>query len=388
MNVNVVASNNSTLPERVVRNHYVINMLINQLSSYVQTLYADHGYRQILNINFVNETDIKFDADAVNILSLTMPANHLIDNIDLYDIILIDNGGESLCTSTLSTLKLLQRPNVYLVANSILEDTHPWKNKVLFFADDLPKCRNYFTNPQYPQYYEQYTHFTGRREGILLINGVNRSWRNYIIEMIQHAIPTVKLVSNFSSSIAGTDESFFESKEDTHFRNVVNNLYPILHEESGEYHNNHIMINNGDAVALGYFFIPEYYEHSCVLFPETSWLNGELCLTEKALKCFYSNTFPMPIGGARINYLYNQIGYYTAWNLLPADLAEYDNILDHRERYALLTHAVKWLSDNPKVFESTRAIDWLNKNKLNFLTHDSSTKHTLQFLYNKITKRK
>jgi hypothetical protein len=124
------------------------------------------------------------------------------------------------------------------------------------------------------------------------------------------------------------------------------------------------------TIPVGFFHLPLYFENYCVVFPETTWQNNELCITEKAIKCFYSECLPLPVGGSKVNQLYNKIGFYTAWNLLPVELQEFDNTVDHKLRYLQLSHAVKWLSDNPLVFVSDQYKEMVQQNKINFLTCD------------------
>ena len=116
----------------------------------------------------------------------------------------------------------------------------------------------------------------------------------------------------------------------------------------------------------GYFVLPEYFEYRCVVFPESSWLNSEANLTEKTLKCFYAGAMPFPIGGANANQLINQIGYYTAWNLLPDNLKKFDSIKDHRKRYQGAINALKWLADHSEVFDSINSQQMLQENRINF----------------------
>ena len=120
-------------------------------------------------------------------------------------------------------------------------------------------------------------------------------------------------------------------------------------------------------IAPGYFIMPEYFEYACVIFPESTWQNNELAITEKALKCFYTGSLPFPIGGANVNQLYNDIGFYTAWNLLPDNLKQFDQITDHVTRYQQAVVAVDWLNSNYAVFKSDQARSLINQNQYNFL---------------------
>ena len=43
------------------------------------------------------------------------------------------------------------------------------------------------------------------------------------------------------------------------------------------------------------------------------------------------------------NTLYNSLGFYTAWNILPEDLQQFDFEQDHNNRYIMMVDALKWL---------------------------------------------
>ena len=125
--------------------------------------------------------------------------------------------------------------------------------------------------------------------------------------------------------------------------------------------------NKFGTIPGGYFFMEEYFNYNCIIVPETSWINGQLSLTEKSIKCFYSGAFSLPVSGSRVNQLYNEIGFRTAWNLLPSKLQEYDYIDNHQERYQKLILAIQWLEKNPQVFNSAQANAWRTENQLHIL---------------------
>jgi hypothetical protein len=106
------------------------------------------------------------------------------------------------------------------------------------------------------------------------------------------------------------------------------------------------------------------------VFPESGWQNNELNITEKALKCFYAGCLPFPVAGANVNKLYNEIGFYTAWNLLPGELKSFDSELDHDKRYHAMVECLKWFELNPTVFSSELFSEMTDSNKRNFLTCD------------------
>jgi hypothetical protein len=91
-----------------------------------------------------------------------------------------------------------------------------------------------------------------------------------------------------------------------------------------------------------------------------------MAITEKSLKCFFAGALPWPVGGANLNQLYKQSGFFTAWNLLPPELQLFDGVLDHRERYRQQILAIQWLSANLDQIdqESTHKMIASNRNNL------------------------
>lgn len=118
---------------------------------------------------------------------------------------------------------------------------------------------------------------------------------------------------------------------------------------------------------LGYFGMPEYFKYRCVLFPETTWLNNDLTISDKIIKCLIHRSIPWPIGGANINSQCQEVGIQTAWNLLPPQLQCYDSIEDHAVRYQKLAEAVAWASANPEIFVSDQAKEIVESNFRNII---------------------
>ena len=132
--------------------------------------------------------------------------------------------------------------------------------------------------------------------------------------------------------------------------------------------------------------IDEYFTYSCVIFPETSWLNNQLFLTEKVVKCFVAKTIPWPVSGANINLLYNNLGFKTAWNLLPRDLQIFDAEPDHVKRTNLCLKAIEWLNHNMEILESDLAKSIVKNNFELYHTSrlDSTTAVDLENIINKV----
>jgi hypothetical protein len=118
----------------------------------------------------------------------------------------------------------------------------------------------------------------------------------------------------------------------------------------------------------GYIILDEYFDYRCVIFPESTWQNNEVAITEKILKCCYTKTVPWPVGGSNINKLYNQIGFGTAWNLLPEELQLWDSVTEHAQRHQQMAKAMAWLAQHPEMLDTNRAKEITDKNFENFMT--------------------
>ena len=97
---------------------------------------------------------------------------------------------------------------------------------------------------------------------------------------------------------------------------------------------------------------------------------------------------PWPIAGAGIHSMYNQMGFQTAWNLLPPEHRAFDNTLDHKKRYGEIVQALAWLKQNPEVLVSEQAQQLLKQNQLNFFinTIDIITVTRLQAVLDTVNK--
>ena len=347
------------------------HQIIDAWNSLVQSRCADYA----------NNVEYVFDpVDSVQDYNVSILCDYMPDLIDItvtskYDLVLFCNGGEPLEVANPDMREMLKRDNVYLICNGLLTADHQLRHKVIWFPDSVQSCRDYWTRHFYPQYFEnQLLQKLPRKQLISCINGLNRINRKYFFDNLSLAVPELNLHSKINAGVVGELlDCQWESTQDTEFRQWVNDNHDIVRNSTQEenYYSQSPVIgiqNKFGSVPPGYFILPMYFESYCVVYPETSWINNQLCVTEKALKCFYSGSLPMPISGARVNQLYNQIGFATAWNLLPPHLQEFDTELDHRKRYQQLNQAIAWLHDNPMVFQSDQFQQLVLQNKMNFLT--------------------
>ena len=294
-----------------------------------QIIDAWHAYVQHLN-NYSNDTEYVITNDNVTAkdddYNLSILLGYLGDQITdemvtTYDIVLICNGGEPIMVASPAIKELLNYKNVFLVTNSYLTQDHPLKNKVVWFPHNVQTCRDYWTRHFYPQYFDlQNLKKNKKTDPVFYINGANRSHRQLFIDHLQDLKLDIKIQNSITSQIVEIGESQWESVEDSEFRHWVNQKYNSVLPENCDnpYSDNSLSVGINEKfgkVLPGYVHLPLYFENFCVIFPESNWQNNELCITEKSLKCFYAETLPLPVSGANVNKLYNDLGFYTAWNL-------------------------------------------------------------------------
>jgi hypothetical protein len=374
-----------------------INFDVRRETMGFQAIDGLYAYRQSLCPKYQSDVDFQithsYDTSAdVNVLCLYMTDDIDLIPIEKYNVILVNNAVEPLLTATPMILKLLELDNCYFLCNSLVTDNHAWKNKIIWYPGNIMYCRSTWTRHFNPQYFENIKfEQLSRDKNLTIINGAARSWRHYINKLVEESTINVPFISNVSTVIHETNDSFFESAEDQEFRIWVNEQYEdilVRNQLPVSYFDNSVNVginNKFGSYMPGYFLMPEYYTHHCVIFPETTWQNNELAITEKSLKCFYAGSFAWPIGGSNINKMYNDLGFYTAWNLLPDDLKVFDSIVDHKERYGKLINAIAWLDHHPEIFAEACAQDMLKSNKLLF--HTTSAEYTAMKNFDEILRK-
>lgn len=341
---------------------------------------AWYAYRQSRN-NYDAKINISYSStfrkNHKNILLECMPDGTHIDKYKDYDKIFFCNSNESLFTCATDTMyNLKNADNVFYITNSIIDDSIEIANKNISWPIDITTTRDFWLRQFYPQHYEnKHRNTLPRKAGMVAINGYNRSNRQLFFDLLRHSNSQIPILDNIKHfpSVLKLNSGWFESKQDKLFRLIANKKYQKqLAEEPLEdsYYSKTVDVGINKkfgSIPPGYFIIPEYFENSCVIFPENSWHNNELTITEKASKCFYAGSLPFPIGGSNINSLFNKYGFYTAYNLLPDFLQAFDTEENHTTRFNLIIKAIDWLYNNKEVFESQEFFDYTNQNRMSFL---------------------
>lgn len=369
-----------------------MKILISTISDGVghSILDAWHAYQQHLldvSCNYrlsieykLTDTVVKFNKHDYNLSILLLysesaSAHDLSHEVfEQYDLVLICNGGEPLMICNPLVREFIQQEtNVYLIANSYLQSDHVMFDKTIWFPHNVKTCRDYWTRHFYPQYFDnQDFSKLGRKNTLYFINGANRAHRHLFVELCRQQLK-IPIQNSLGSKIIEIGDSQWESRHDQAFREALNTRYETALPGMSDYtyYDNDVWVgiqHRFGSICQGYFLLPLYFENYCVVFPESGWQNNELTITEKALKCFYAGSLPFPIGGANINKLYNNVGFTTAWNLLPTHLQSFDSELDHEVRYRAVVECLKWFEQNPDIFYGDQFIEMTAANKLNFLT--------------------
>lgn len=324
-----------------------------------------YAYQQNLQSNYNTDLEFSWNLDNADktVLFLGFDDDLGNRNLDDYDLIFLCNTGESLsqaCTNFIAGT-LTSYKNSYLFANSFLRSDHACFNSTIWWSHSVPNTKRAWLDSRYPGFYEhkRFEKLEQRNKGIIFINGENRSWRHHALQEILALEPQLDFYSNITEQniVVDTIVSMYESVDDKLFREFVNDIYPVKRYYRNTYYDKTIKIGYQDLgeIVLGWKLMKEYYQYTVVAFPELSWLNHEVAVTEKIFKCCLAGSIPFPIGGAGIHQLYDNLGITTAWHLLPAELQTFDNTDNHIIRYKQIAQAVSWLSNN---------IDKLDKEQL------------------------
>lgn len=344
----------------VDRRDYLAIEVLDYLVGYWQ---YQSDYTQTPNIAFGPP-----QSDCYNILFLSMPETIPWD-LDQFNLVLVDNTDEPFGRGTQAMYDIVEQvPHARLLCNAILPQNHAWQDRVISTCIMWEQHRRFYIESVYPARYEVFTKNTNTKK-IVYINGRNRTTREYWTRLIQGVAPQIphhNVLHNGTCS--ETSFCFRESAADTEFRIWVNQMY------ANDLHNNDPAdqwpeLPSGvegryGSTDFGDHFIDAFRQHRVIVYHESQWQNDQLSLNEKSLKCFMHRKWAFPVAGASTHRMYGQLGFVTAWQLLPPEHQEFDDIEDHRQRYQQQAQAVKWLYDNfPDVILTDRANQLLVDNQ-------------------------
>jgi len=324
--------------------------------AYRQSQNAEDGYRSDVEITFGEPTK-----NCVNVAYAYMPEEWV--NPHDYDLILYENCSEGLEVATEEIRGGIIQGAAYFLSGAYTS------TRQRFHGDIIPwsLCHGLFldrhTRGFYPGFYDRTRRLPRSRHAMWYINGQRRTWRQFALETIKNKVPDLIVRDTISQEIWPTELSLFESNEDTKFRLYLDDGDMPL--EQIDYYSSALPMGINQkfgTISRGWFVMPEYYNYYCTVFPESTWMNSEIQPNEKFFKCCLARSIPFPLGGADTHALYNFYGFETAWNLLPAELREFDSVLDHITRYRKIAEAIEWLDKNPDIFVSVHADQIREKN--------------------------
>ena len=115
---------------------------------------AADQYRTSFICNYNDKVDSWPEKDVLNIGLGYIFDPKSLDVYNRYDLFFFGNGGEPLEVSGPMQKEILNKPNVYLVSNSLLAPSHEMADKNIWFPDAVMTCCNHWTRHFYPQYFE------------------------------------------------------------------------------------------------------------------------------------------------------------------------------------------------------------------------------------------
>jgi len=336
--------------------------------SYKQHQESQKNYRSRIELKF-NQTP---RPDFINIAIVDFQNIDGLLDTSKFDLMLIDNSGESLEVASDQVRNCLAHdPKIFFLCGSFVSGQHKFFHKLIPYNHNLQLFSDCVSRPFYPQHYDLKSIADKPRSPMCFINGKNRTWRQYFLTQLQSSsILDMPIRNTIAGQCSKLLDCAFESPEDSQFRTYVNDCIENRDDDQTRkmnYYARSIWIGADGKfgkIAPGYFLIDEYLSHHCIIYPESSWINAHLFLTEKTWKCFVSRTIPWPISGSHLHAMMNKFGFMTATNLLPSHLQAFDSISDHKTRYARTVEAIEWAHRHPEIWTSSEA-DKIRENNFN-----------------------
>ena len=321
------------------------------------------------------------EADAVNIAFVSMP-DRVDPALKHADIIILDNIDEPLGRGTQTLYDIFDNHlNSYLSCNTYLHPSHVYYNKlhtrIINTMIAWTYHRRFYIEPAFPSSLEFRKQPTNAAS-MVWINGKNRSWREYLSQLIAQQVPSLpqhNIIHN--QTITSTPYCWYEDLHDTKFRQWCNHTYAndvwntkppetLWPDLPSGVNGRHGKIEWPDR------FIDAIRDNAVIVFPETTWQNNVLAMNEKCLKCFLHQRWAFPFGGANIHEMLHNLGFQTARSLLPRELQAFDQEFDHIKRWTQQCKALTWLQENSQVFHTVMARQMLQDNQVRCIILSSS----------------
>ena len=345
---------------------------LDYVQSYLQHLERDRGYQACHEIVMpaAGDEDRQFLIAHIEGVRAVEPHK--------YHAVFVTNGSDPTNVADDACKQLINdHQNVYWIGNSFFHPDHVLHDRAVWYAHNINYCHDVWTRSFYPQWFDHHVKVNApgqvRDRDIVVIAGANRAWRHHALLEIKKHLPEIDSLHDINehNDVYESEQGLWESPQDVAFREWVNSQYPVKTEPMMPYRDTNFIyfgINRKFGYAPpAYVILDHYYQYRMVVVPESSCYNHELSISEKTLKCFFAGALPFPLAGSHVNQLYNRMGYFTAWNLLPQELQLFDSELDHRRRFQQAAEAVAWINDHAEVLQSQPAQVFIAQNMLRFL---------------------
>lgn len=325
-----------------------------------------------INFNIEYQKNNNLKILHVNFLDVGLVSEYVVTD---YDLILVDNDVEHLSTNDDIAIEFVKKYNhAYFLVGSFVSEEHKYFNKILTLPRDWFNCQNWYSNPK--TFVKYSNKKSAKDKDIVFIGGRLKTYRKYILDNLPNKI---NVIQN-SKSNTNTNDAVFGDEFDTNFINECNNMYSVTEENEGNIFYNSLRFGFKDRpfgyTPIGYWLLPAYNTHKCIVYPEASFLNNEVYPTEKTWKCVVSKTHWIMFAGMNSYHLMKHNGIRSILELVPGGIL-FDKIANHKERIKQQIKGIDFLSNNIEIFESTKAQTILRENFDNFFI---KTTHVIEMV--------
>lgn len=324
-----------------------------------------------ISISF-QKIDKNIDKKLFNVLHVQhVDVSKLSDTeCDLYDVIIVDNSIENLSVGNNESLTFIKNnDNVYFLVGSFVHSEYHLYDKCISLPRDWLNCRNWYTNPKVFVSYGVESS-KARTNKMVFIGGALRSYRKFLIDELEHT--GIDFLQN-SLKLECTNDTINGDDFDQQFVDYCNEIYNVGGVTTSEINIFYNVLRFGipskpaGQTSISYIVMPEYKEYKCVLYPESSFINHEVYPTEKTWKCVVSKTHWIMFAGKHSYQLMADMGIRSILELTPNGI-KFDSIDNHVSRFREMSKSIKYLNNNPEIFDTQEAHDILNTNYEGFLT--------------------
>jgi len=336
-------------------------------------MHIDSSSQDCYSLTFFDLLESYYQAN--NLKLETNNSFYLIDHITEdrppgFDYYFVENAGHPLQVMG-NAKKFIDQGSADLLIGSFLHANHELYNRTLSFPEDFVNCNTWYTNPNY--FTSNLFKTKQKKHNLTFITGKNRSVRQYLTEELSKHC---NVVIDKDTNIVKTQCNSFASDEDNYFVNYCNDRYNAVSAKLADTSKKHELeqvIRFGKdgkfgKSTLGYCPLEEYFTSKCIVYPETTFYNWELLITEKTWKCIKANTHWIMFSGAGSYEIMRELGFRSIVELCPDRINNFDSETDHICRIQKIAECCNYLQtmDSLNIFDSSEAQNILKNNYENF----------------------